>query len=171
MPRKRLHTTKACEACRKRKCKCIGKTPCQRCSRLGLECVFVSTLKKRGPQKKIYDTIAYEEDFSVKTNTSLNGTSNVFNSTATINQELSLPSLSQLGLDKFFAPSKDELNRTGNKHYTILSNSSDLKLKIDFKSLKELQEVTCFRLQTLNPANIDPYNFAVESTYKFKLSY
>ncbi|CAG8658540.1 7802_t:CDS:2 [Ambispora gerdemannii] len=156
MSKKRLHTTNACEACRKRKCKCVGKTVCQRCMRFGLKCVFVGTLKKRGPQKKKFETIICEKkDLSENAKAS---SLNEFNSLTTKennkNQGLSLPSLSQLGLDKFFVPSIDDLkqiNRTGNKHY--------------FKSLKELQQVTFIQLQSLNPSFSAKYNFIAEPMF------
>lgn len=43
--------TTACVACRTRKAKCSGSTPCTRCTSKGLSCVFLQN-KKRGPPAK-----------------------------------------------------------------------------------------------------------------------
>jgi len=39
----------ACEACRKQRKRCTGTQPCQSCVRRGIECVFETLRKRRGP--------------------------------------------------------------------------------------------------------------------------
>ncbi|TIC09882.1 hypothetical protein E3Q15_03281 [Wallemia mellicola] len=41
----------ACTGCRKQKLKCLGGKPCQRCNKRGIECVYDSVIRRRGPDK------------------------------------------------------------------------------------------------------------------------
>ncbi|KAI0249450.1 hypothetical protein BJV78DRAFT_1227413 [Lactifluus subvellereus] len=48
----RIRTAQACEKCRARKAKCSGEHPtCQRCLARGLDCVYASERRMRGPNK------------------------------------------------------------------------------------------------------------------------
>ncbi|KAK8211507.1 hypothetical protein M8818_003160 [Zalaria obscura] len=51
MDDKPARASKACDACKLRKVKCNGHTPCQQCNHLNLRCLY-STVKLRGKQSK-----------------------------------------------------------------------------------------------------------------------
>ncbi|KZT28099.1 hypothetical protein NEOLEDRAFT_1239843 [Neolentinus lepideus HHB14362 ss-1] len=48
----RLRVAQACNGCRKRRCRCTGVYPCERCSRKGLVCKFDPERRVRGPNKQ-----------------------------------------------------------------------------------------------------------------------
>ncbi|KAG2175040.1 hypothetical protein INT43_006102, partial [Umbelopsis isabellina] len=54
---KRAKTTRACDECRKRKVKCDGAQPCQRCSKNDIQCVFAKLPPKRGPPKQYVEVL------------------------------------------------------------------------------------------------------------------
>ncbi|KAI0033870.1 hypothetical protein K488DRAFT_84516 [Vararia minispora EC-137] len=47
----RVRTHHACEPCRKRKAKCTGTTPCERCGSRDLSCIYSVERRMRGPNK------------------------------------------------------------------------------------------------------------------------
>ncbi|CAG8529856.1 20580_t:CDS:1 [Cetraspora pellucida] len=46
------YVTRACTNCQQRHVKCTGSATCQYCSLHGLECIFISSNKRRGPKRK-----------------------------------------------------------------------------------------------------------------------
>ncbi|KAI8809508.1 hypothetical protein BJ742DRAFT_852606 [Cladochytrium replicatum] len=50
--KKRSRITKACDACRGRRRKCDGKTPCSSCLVYSTECTFTAPTRKRGPRTR-----------------------------------------------------------------------------------------------------------------------
>ncbi|KAI8575390.1 hypothetical protein K450DRAFT_262017 [Umbelopsis ramanniana AG] len=54
---KRAKTTRACDECRKRKVKCDGAYPCQRCNKNETPCVFAKLPPKRGPPKQYVEIL------------------------------------------------------------------------------------------------------------------
>ncbi|OUM68338.1 hypothetical protein PIROE2DRAFT_19864 [Piromyces sp. E2] len=82
---KRKRSSKACDACHKKKIKCNGNNPCSNCIDAKIPCVFSPRTKKRGPragyigimEKKLRDMESFLMDhgincFSNQTNTDLN---------------------------------------------------------------------------------------------------
>jgi hypothetical protein len=63
-PNGRKRASKACYECQRRHTRCGFERPCERCKRLGLECVDVQSIKKRGrSQKKAEYNIHYQHTF------------------------------------------------------------------------------------------------------------
>lgn len=52
-------TTVACDACKKRKGKCTGTSPCTRCAEAGIPCTYLQGNKKRGPVSKKQKTAQF----------------------------------------------------------------------------------------------------------------
>jgi len=82
---KRKRSSKACDACHKKKIKCNGNNPCSNCIDSKIPCVFSPRTKKRGPragyigimEKKLRDMESFLMDhgincFSNQTNTDMN---------------------------------------------------------------------------------------------------
>ncbi|CAI7663359.1 unnamed protein product [Penicillium bialowiezense] len=53
-PRKkrRKYIAKACNECKRRKIKCNGLTPCQRCGRQDIECIYVENAQSEPPSEQ-----------------------------------------------------------------------------------------------------------------------
>jgi Fungal Zn(2)-Cys(6) binuclear cluster domain len=49
---KRVRVSVACDACKKRRGKCAGTSPCDYCSEHNVPCCFSTKSKKRGPASK-----------------------------------------------------------------------------------------------------------------------
>ncbi|KAI9030449.1 hypothetical protein DFJ74DRAFT_598840, partial [Hyaloraphidium curvatum] len=47
---KRKRSTKACDACHRKKIKCDGAAPCGHCVHAKAECAYTPSTKKRGPR-------------------------------------------------------------------------------------------------------------------------
>jgi hypothetical protein len=63
-PNGRKRASKACYECQRRHTRCGFQRPCERCKRLGLECVDVQSIKKRGrSQKKSDFNLHYQHTF------------------------------------------------------------------------------------------------------------
>ncbi|RCH87475.1 hypothetical protein CU098_006704 [Rhizopus stolonifer] len=56
---KRIKISRACDECRKRKVKCDGVQPCNRCRRSNTECVFAKLPPKRGPPKQYMENLEH----------------------------------------------------------------------------------------------------------------
>ncbi|OAD67961.1 Zn(2)-C6 fungal-specific transcription factor [Phycomyces blakesleeanus NRRL 1555(-)] len=54
---KRIKIQRACDACRKRKVKCDGVQPCERCRKADCPCVFGQPPTKRGPPKQYIELL------------------------------------------------------------------------------------------------------------------
>ncbi|ORX99724.1 hypothetical protein K493DRAFT_212167, partial [Basidiobolus meristosporus CBS 931.73] len=54
LPVKKPKTSRACDACRRKKVKCDGALPaCSHCATSGLDCTFSYKPKKRGPSPSL----------------------------------------------------------------------------------------------------------------------
>ncbi|KAL0488982.1 GAL4-like DNA-binding domain [Acrasis kona] len=63
-PNGRKRASKACHECQRRHTRCGFQRPCERCKRLGLDCVDVQSIKKRGrAQKKNEYSPNYQHSF------------------------------------------------------------------------------------------------------------
>lgn len=49
---KQRRLTKACDNCHRRKIRCDGRQPCERCLHLHIDCLYTPSNKKRGPKPK-----------------------------------------------------------------------------------------------------------------------
>ncbi|CAI7595256.1 unnamed protein product [Penicillium manginii] len=60
-PRKkrRKYIARACNECKRRKIKCNGQAPCQRCGRQRLECVYVENAQRDSLSEHEYVTFHY----------------------------------------------------------------------------------------------------------------
>ncbi|KAI8880749.1 hypothetical protein K501DRAFT_190577 [Backusella circina FSU 941] len=62
-------SSRACAPCRKRKVKCNGEQPCERCSKTDTECIFDKQHQKRETPKSVADNheprLKKLEEFSV----------------------------------------------------------------------------------------------------------
>ncbi|CAG8645862.1 9755_t:CDS:2 [Rhizophagus irregularis] len=57
-PIKRKRLTQACDACRKKKVKCSGEKPtCNNCARLGVNCTYLPSTRKRGPRVGLVESL------------------------------------------------------------------------------------------------------------------
>jgi len=57
-PIKRKRLTQACDACRKKKVKCSGEKPsCNNCTRLGVNCTYLPSTRKRGPRVGLVESL------------------------------------------------------------------------------------------------------------------
>ncbi|KAI8071025.1 hypothetical protein BC940DRAFT_235023 [Gongronella butleri] len=72
-PSKRKRLTQACDMCRKKKIKCDGGKPsCANCVKLGRECSYIPSNKKRGPRQGYIEMLEKRLDKMEKLLTSSN---------------------------------------------------------------------------------------------------
>ncbi|KAJ5775014.1 uncharacterized protein N7511_000025 [Penicillium nucicola] len=62
-PRKkrRKYIAKACNECKRRKIKCNGEAPCQRCGRQNIECIYVENPQRDSPNEQEYVRVKLAE--------------------------------------------------------------------------------------------------------------